>query len=104
MVLLDNAALEQLNGLFNNPGDNTDSDIVFCINVRHYKGNMVFLSDCPVIVAGMGDGIDTDGKTYKDGSFMNIFHSAGIFALHLAFLHIFDTSISPPHFSHPLGR
>lgn len=41
--------------------------------------------DCPAVIAGVGNGIDTDGEPDKDGAFMDVFHSSGVFSLNLTF-------------------
>lgn len=50
--------------------------------------------DCPAVIAGVGNGIDTDGEPDKDGAFMDVFHSSGVFSLNLTFFHVFLAGVA----------
>ena len=48
------------------------------------KRNVILFSYGPAVIAGMSNSIDADLKPDEYRSVMDIFNSAGIFALHLA--------------------
>mgnify|MGYP000644741074 CR=1 FL=1 len=67
-----------LNGLLDDAGDDAEGNVPFLINMRHHKGYLILFPDCPAVIAGVGNGIDTDGEPDKDGAFMDVFHSSGV--------------------------
>ncbi len=76
------------------PGNQPNCHIPFFINMRYYEGYFIFLSYCPVIIAGVGNGIDSDGEPDKYRPLVDIFHSSGIFSLYFAFLYVFLAGIA----------
>ena len=62
--------------------------------MRHHKGYLILFPDCPAVIAGVSNGIDTDGEPDKDGAFMDVFHSSGVFSLNLTFFHILFAGIT----------
>lgn len=83
-----------LNGLLDDAGDDAEGNVPFLINMRHHKGYLILFPDCPAVIAGVGNGIDTDGEPDKDGAFMDVFHSSGVFSLNLTFFHILFAGIT----------
>lgn len=77
--------MEALYGLLDDAGDDAEGNITLFINMRHHKGYLILFPDCPAVIAGVGNGIDTDGEPDKDGAFMDVFHSSGVFSLNLTF-------------------
>ena len=69
--------MEALYGLLDDAGDDAEGNITLFINMRHHKGYLILFPDCPAVIAGVGNGIDTDGEPDKDGAFMDVFHSSG---------------------------
>ena len=45
-----------------------EGNITLFINMRHHKGYLIPFPDCPAVIAGVGNGIDTDGEPDKDGA------------------------------------
>lgn len=80
--------MEALYGLLDDAGDDAEGNITLFINMRHHKGYLILFPDCPAVIAGVGNGIDTDGEPDKDGAFMDVFHSSGVFSLNLTFFHV----------------
>ena len=80
--------------LFNNPGNDSYCHIPFFIYMRYDKGHVIFLSNGTAVIAGVGNGVDSNGEPDKYGTLVNVFYSAGIFALDFTFLHVFFTSIT----------
>lgn len=78
--------------LFNVSGNNAYSDITFLINMRHNERNAILFADCTAIITGMGDSIDTDGKSDKDGPFMDILYCAGRILIQIENLAFFQYS------------
>lgn len=70
--------MEALYGLLDDAGDDAEGNITLFINMRHHKGYLILFPDCPAVIAGVGNGIDTDGEPDKDGAFMDVFHSTGL--------------------------
>ena len=62
--------------------------------MRHHEGHFILLSHCPAVIAGMCNGIDSDGESDKYSSLVDIFHGSGIFPLNLAFLHVLLAGIA----------
>ena len=62
--------------------------------MRYDKGHVIFLSNGTAVIAGRGNGVDSDGEPDKYGTFVNVFYSAGIFALDFTFLQVFLTGIA----------
>lgn len=80
--------------LSDNPGNQSYCHIPFFINMRHDKGNFILLSHRPAVIAGMCDGIDSDGESDKYCPFVDILHSSGILPLNLAFFHVFLAGVA----------
>lgn len=77
-----------------NPGNKPHRHIALLINMRNDKGYLILFPYGTGIIAGMGDGVDANREPDEYGAFVDIFHNTGIFALHLAFLHIFLAGIA----------
>ena len=86
--------MEALYGLLDDAGDDAEGNITLFINMRHHKGYLILFPDCPAVIAGVGNGIDTDGEPDKDGAFMDVFHSSGVFSLNLTFFHVFLAGVA----------
>ena len=89
-----NTAPTVLDILLNDPGNDAYSYLTLFINVRDDKGYVIFFTYGSIIVAGMCNRIDAEGEPDEDRSFMDVLYRPGIFALHLAFLHIFFAGIA----------
>lgn len=61
-----------------------DGYIPFLIDLCDNKAHLILLSGHPVIIAGVGNGVDTDMEPDKDGSLVDIRDRPGIFSLYLA--------------------
>ena len=90
--------MEALYGLLDDAGDDAEGNITLFINMRHHKGYLILFPDCPAVIAGVGNGIDTDGEPDKDGAFMDVFHSSGVFSLNLTFFHVFLAGVALQNF------
>ena len=86
--------MEALYGLLDDAGDDAEGNITLFINMRHHKGYLILFPDCPAVIAGVGNGIDTDGEPDTDGAFMDVFHSSGVFSLNLTFFHFFLAGVA----------
>ena len=91
--------MEALYGLLDDAGDDAEGNITLFINMRHHKGYLILFPDCPAVIAGVGNGIDTDGEPDKDGAFMDVFHSSGVFSLNLTFFHVFLAQKARPAYA-----
>ena len=96
--------MEALYGLLDDAGDDAEGNITLFINMRHHKGYLILFPDCPAVIAGVGNGIDTDGEPDKDGAFMDVCNCTDIFSLNLTFLQIFCTGITKDTFNICLYR
>lgn len=74
----------QLNILLNNPRNQPNRHIPVRINPRHHEAHLILLSRKAVIVAAMGDCVDTDMEADENSAFMDVRDGSGIFALNLA--------------------
>ena len=54
--------MEALYGLLDDAGDDAEGNITLFINMRHHKGYLILFPDCPAVIAGVGNGIDTGGQ------------------------------------------
>ncbi len=62
----------ELNILLNNPRNQPYCHIPVCVNPRHHKADFILLSGEAVIVAAMGDCIDTDVEADENSAFMDV--------------------------------
>ena len=84
----------QLNILLNNPRDQSHRYIPVRINPRHYEAHFILLSGKAVIVAAMGDCVDSDMEADENSAFVDVRDRTGIFTLNLAFAQIFLAGVS----------
>ena len=86
--------LVKLNILLNNPRNQPHRHIPVRINPRHYEAHFILLSGKAVIVAAMGDCVDSDMEADENSAFVDVRDRTGIFTLNLAFAQIFLAGVS----------
>lgn len=84
----------ELNILLNNPRNQPNCHVAIRINPCHHEAHLILLSRETVIVAAMGDCIDTDVEADENSAFMDVRDGSGIFALNLALTQIFFAGVS----------
>ena len=77
-----------------NPGNQPHCHIPLFINMSHNKGNFIFFAHGSAVIAGMCNGIDSDGEPDKYCPFVDVLHGSGILPLNLTFLHILLAGIA----------
>ena len=74
----------ELNILLNNPRNQPYRHVAIRINPCHHEADFILFSGESVIVAAMGDCIDTDMEADENSAFMDVRDGSSIFALNLA--------------------
>lgn len=87
----------------NNPRNQPDGHIPFCVNPRDHEADIILLAGHPVVVAAVGDGVDADMEADEDGALMDVRDRPGILALNLALAQVGDERPLEPALDLPDG-
>ena len=85
--------MRELQVLTDNAGDNTDSHILFGIQLCYNKADIILFARRSEIKAGMGNGVCTVGQTHIDNAFVNIGNFSSILALNSTALQMISACI-----------
>ena len=74
--------------LLNNPRNQPHCHVPVCINPRYHETDIILLAGHPVVIAAVGDCIDTDVETDEDSAFVDVRDRPSVLALNLVFTHV----------------
>lgn len=74
----------ELNILLNDSRNQPHCHVPVCINPRDHETDIILLAGHPVVIAAVGDCVDTDVETDEDSAFVDVRDRPGVLALNLA--------------------